>query len=80
MTIKDKKTQVLEMLKKTNDYSLIEEVYDLLHPAKAVTEINIQGMPEPLQHKINKAMEDYNAGNYITHEQMKQKLQQWLTK
>lgn len=80
MTIHDKKTEVLELLSNTNDSTLIDEVYDLLHPAASVDDINIEQLPDELQQKINKAMEDYKSGNYITHEQMKQKLEQWLTK
>lgn len=80
MTIQDKKNEVLELLSHTNDSSLINEVYDILHPAEAIDIIDTEQLPEELQQKINKAMEDYKSGNYITHEQMKQKLQQWLTK
>lgn len=80
MTIHDKKMEVLELLSNTNDSTLIDEVYDLLYPAASVDDINIEQLPDELQQKINKAMEDYKSGNYITHEQMKQKLEQWLTK
>jgi len=69
---------VLALLKKTNDSALIEEVYNLLHPDEAMEEISVLQLPEHLQQKINKAMEDYKTGNYITHDQMKQKVQQWL--
>ena len=78
MSIEDKKNEVLDLLKKTNDSALIEEVYNLLHPDEAVEEISVLQLPEHLQQKINKAMEDYKRGNYITHDQMKQKVQQWL--
>lgn len=78
MSIEDKKNEVLDLLKKTNDSALIEEVYNLLHPDEAVEEISVLQLPEHLQQKINKAMEDYKTGNYITHDQMKQKVQQWL--
>lgn len=78
MSIEDKKNEVLDLLKKTNDSALIEEVYNLLHPDEAVEEISVLQLPEHLQQKINKAMEDYKTGNYITQDQMKQKVQQWL--
>ena len=78
MSIEDKKNEVLDLLKKTNDSALIEEVYNLLHPDESVEEISVLQLPENLQQKINKAMEDYKTGNYITHDQMKQKVQQWL--
>jgi len=78
MSIEDKKNEVLDLLKKTNDSELIEEVYNLLHPDEAMEEISVLQLPEHLQQKINKAMEDYKTGNYITHDQMKQKVQQWL--
>ena len=78
MSIEDKKNEVLDLLKKTNDSALIEEVYNLLHPDEAVEEISVLQLPEHLQQKINKAMEDYKTGNCITHDQMKQKVQQWL--
>ena len=42
--------------------------------------VNVKKLPPELQQKINKSLEDYKSGNYITHEEMKQKVQQWLTK
>lgn len=80
MNISDKKTEVLELLKQTNDSTLIDEVYDILHPETTLENINIKNLPAKLKQKINKALEDYKSGNYITHEEMKQKVQQWLTK
>ncbi|MEO6718914.1 MAG: hypothetical protein ABIN67_01070 [Ferruginibacter sp.] len=80
MTIHDKKVEVLTLLSETNDVELIEEVYSLLHPSEAVQNIEIKELPDTLQQKINKAIEDYKSGNYITHDEMKQKVQQWLTK
>jgi hypothetical protein len=80
MNKKDKKTEVLELLSQTNDSILIDEVYDMLHPEEAVENINIEDLSGELQQKINKAIEDYKSGSYITHEQMKQKVQQWLIK
>ncbi len=76
MGIEDKKNDVLDMLKNTNDSELINEVYELLHPAEAVEDVSLDQLPAPLQQKINKALDDYKSGNYITHEQMKQKLQE----
>jgi hypothetical protein len=80
MNTRDKKAEVLDLLSQTTDSSLIDEVYDILHPAAAVENINVEELPGELQQKINKALDDYSSGNYITHEEMKQKLQQWLTK
>ena len=80
MNTRDKKTELLELLNKTNDSALIDEVYEILHPETTLEEINVSELPDELRQKINKAMEDYKSGNYITHDQMKQKVQQWLTK
>jgi len=80
MNTKDKKAEVLELLTQTNDSGLIDEVYEVLHPEGSVENINMQELPDEMQQKINKALDDYKTGNYITHDQMKQKLQQWLTK
>lgn len=80
MNTRDKKTEVLELLSQTNDSSLIDEVYEMLHPESAIKNINLQSLPGELQQKINKALDDYKSGNYITHEQMKEKILQWLTK
>jgi hypothetical protein len=79
MNISDKKTEVLELLRQTNDSALIDEVYDILHPEATLENINIRNLPDELRQKLNKALEDYQSGNYITHEEMKQKVQQ-LTK
>ena len=80
MNTHDKKTDVLELLSHTNDSSLIDAVYDMLHPEAAIENINLHELTGEIQQKINKALDDYKTGNYITHEQMKQKVQQWLTK
>ncbi len=73
MNTRDKKAEVLELLAQTNDSGLIAEVYEVLHPESAVENINMQELPAELQQKINKAFDDYKSGNYITHEEMKQK-------
>ena len=80
MNTGDMKAEVLELPSQTNDSSLIDEVYDMLHPAAAGENINIEELPGELQQKINKALEDYRSGKYITHEEIKQKVEQWLTK
>ena len=80
MDTKDKKLELLELLSQTNDSVKIDEVYDILHPEAAIREVGIEQLPEPLKLKINKALEDYKSGNYITHTEMTQKLQQWLKK
>ena len=80
MNTKDKKAEVLELLTQTNDSGLIDEVYEVLHPEGSVENISMQELPDEMQQKINKALDDYKTGNYITHDQMKLKLQQWLTK
>jgi hypothetical protein len=80
MNTHDKKTEVLELLKQTNDSNLIDEVYEVLHPERTIENINMEELPGELQKKISKALDDYKSGNYITHEQMRQKLQQWLTR
>lgn len=67
MDTNDKKTEVLELLSQTNDSNLIDEVYEILHPESAVENINIAELSGELQQKINKALEDYKSGNYITH-------------
>ncbi|CAN5581753.1 hypothetical protein BH11BAC5_BH11BAC5_28900 [soil metagenome] len=54
----------------------MDEVYEMLHPEMAVENINLQSLPGELQQKINKALDDYKSGNYITHAQMKEKVQQ----
>ena len=75
-----KKNEILQTLAATNDDSLIEEVYRLIHPEYQVEQINVEALPLDLQGKIQNALEDYKAGRYITQEQMKQKVDQWLTK
>ena len=80
MNTNDKKSEVLELLSQTNDSSLINEVYEMLHPESTIENIDTASLSSELQQKINNALDDYKSGNYITHEQMKQKVQQWLTK
>ncbi len=79
MNIRDKKEDILQKLQLTTDEQLIEEVYELLYTNEAIKSISISNLPEELQNKINRALDDYRNGRYITHEQMKQKVRQWLT-
>jgi len=71
MGIIDKKKDIILTLQTSDDEQLIEEVYELLHPAEAVESFSANDLPEDLQIKLTRALEDYNAGRYITHEQMK---------
>jgi len=80
MNTNDKKKEVLEMLRNTNDDLLIDEVYDILQPTILKSDIDIQHLPTPIQEKLNRAFDDYKSGNYITHDEMKQKLAQWLSR
>jgi predicted transcriptional regulator len=80
MNTQEKKSEALELLSQTTDSILIDEVYNILHPEAAIENVNLQELPKELQQKISKALDDYKNGNYITHEQMQQKVQQWLTK
>jgi len=79
MSIKDKKEKILQMLNFTTDEELIEEVYELLNPNSIVEEIQLKNLPAELQNKISRALDDYQKGRYITREQMKQKVDQWLS-
>lgn len=79
MSINDKKEDILLTLQSTKDEQLIDEVYELLYPNKAVEEITLGNLPDELQNKIARALDDYKNGRYVTHEQLKQKVQQWLT-
>ncbi len=80
MNTNEKKAEVIELLNQTNDTALIDEVYEILHPEKAIKQISSSNLPGDLKDKINKALTDYESGNYISHEEMKQKVEQWLTK
>ena len=73
MNTKDKKEDILQKLQSTSDEQLIEDVYELLYPNEAIKSIAVSDLPEELQNKLNRALDDYRNGRYITHEQMKQK-------
>lgn len=79
MNTTDRKKEIIQTLQSSNDEQLIEEVYELLHPNEAVENIEISDLPGELQNKIHRALDDYKNGHYITHEEMKQKVQQWIT-
>ena len=80
MDITDKRKDIITALQSTSDELLIEEVYELLNPEKSIEEIDIDGLPDVLQKKLESAMDDYRNCRYISHNEMKQKMQQWLTK
>ncbi len=79
MDKKDKKEDILQKLQSTTDEQLIEEIYELLNPNEAIESVSMCDLPDELRIKINRALDDYQNGRYITHEQMKQKVAQWLT-
>ena len=79
MDTKHKKKDIIQTLQSTNDAQLIEDVYELLYPNEAIENMSIENLPEELQIKINRALGDYKSGRYISHDQMKQKIEQWLT-
>jgi len=74
----NKKEEILQKLRSTTDEQLIEEVYELLNPNTVIKDIQINKLPQELQNKINRALDDFKNGRYITHDQMIQKLEQWL--
>jgi hypothetical protein len=80
MTIDEKKQNIITSIKTTTDELLVDEKYNLLHGNYEVKEIEFDDIPEDLQLKLTRAIEDYKQGPYITHSQMKQKIEQWLTK
>ena len=79
MDTKDKKKDIIQTLQTTNDEELIQEVYELLCPNAAIEEFAIESLPQELQTKVKRAIDDYKNGRYVTHTQMKQKVEQWLT-
>jgi len=78
MNTRDKKEDILQKLQSTTDEQLIEEVYELLYPNEDIKNIIISDLTDDLQVKINRALDDYRNGRYITHQQMKQKVEQWF--
>ncbi len=79
MNIVDKKQKIIQVLQSSNDEELIEEVFEMLHPEEAMENIDVSKLSTELQNKIARAMDDYKNGRFITHDQMKQKIVQWLT-
>jgi hypothetical protein len=59
--------------------SLVNKVYKIFKTKSITESVIITDLPVELQQKIQKAVDDYKSGNYITHEDMKQKVQQWLS-
>jgi hypothetical protein len=78
MDTRDKKEDILQKIQSTTDEQLIDEVYELLYPDEEVTDIPLSALSGELQNKINRALDDYKNGRYITHEEMKEKVAQWL--
>ena len=79
MHLKEKKEDIINTLQNTDNEDLINEVYQLLH-SDDLEEVDVKKLPSDLQMKLNRALEDYKQGRYITHEQMQQKMKQWLMK
>lgn len=79
MDINNKKEDILQRLQFTTDEQLIEDFYQLVHADEEIKNISVSELPEELQNKISRALDDYENGRYITHEQMKEKVSQGLT-
>ena len=79
MDTKDKKKEIIQKLQTSNDQELIQEVYELLCPNAAIEKFAIESLHQELQRKVKRAIDDYKNGRYVTHTQMKQKVEQWLT-
>ena len=79
MTIDEKKQNITNSIKMTKDESLIDEMYNLLNEDE-ISDIELDVLPDELRLKLSRAIEDYKQGRYITHDQMKLKIQQWLMK
>ncbi len=79
MDTEDKKNDIIQTIQSTNDEQMIEEVYELLYPNEAIETIEVESLPVELQNKVNRALDDYKNGKYLTHDQLKQKVNQWLT-
>ncbi len=80
MNITEKKKEIINRLQQTSDEQLINEVYALIHPDETIENFNLNELPQDLQNKLSKALDDYYSGHYISHDQMQQKIQQWLMK
>jgi hypothetical protein len=74
----EKKEIIIKTLQETKDDATIEELYDFLYPDESITSVVMEDMPEDLQIKIENAVKEYRSGNYITHEQVKEKMAKWL--
>ena len=79
MDINNKKEMIIQKIESTTRQQLIEEVYDVLFPDEEINNIPVENLPKELQNKISRALDDYKSGRYITDEQMKEKVNQWLT-
>jgi hypothetical protein len=79
MDINNKKKMIIQKIESATGQQLIEEIYEVLFPDEEIKNIPIDNLPKELQNKISRALDDYKSGRYITHEQMKQKVNQWLT-
>ena len=80
MNIKEKKADIIKIINQASDEGLINEVYALVHNESEIEAFEINNFPSEIQTKLLKAIEDYKTGNYISHEQMKQKIQSWSMK
>lgn len=74
----DKKDDILQKLQSTNDEQLIEEFmnyYILIQSLKVLLSVICT---KNCKIKINRALDAYRNGSYITHGQIQQMVEQWL--
>ena len=76
----EKKQALLQTLAAIDDESVINELYEVLHSKESSIAIDKEKLSKELQTKLNRGLNDFTSGNYVTNEQMKEKSAQWVTK
>lgn len=71
------KNQIIDKIKLTESNALLEEVRRLLDMQK-VDESSIYQLNEKQQNAISEAREDLKKGRFLSSEQAKQDIDQWL--
>ena len=76
MTTIERKQYIIESISKITDENIIEGVYRFLHLETEVEEI--QTLSEAQKQILAESDKQIDDGNYITHEALNAKIEEWL--
>ena len=78
MLTKEMKKQLIDKIQSTEDANILEEVYRILEVS--TQEVDMVILTDEQKAKIDQGISDIEEGRYLTHDEAKKEIVQWLKK